>query len=117
MTGSCTECVADVTFDTFVVYGVFNNTKNQPAVTMTKVTRVPALAPHRDSLSPMISSHTVSVDYECCFMIGDECVQSVETIGVMPLSNSLVFDVGSSKMARDQWPLQIIIVHGKKWAR
>ena len=44
----------------------------------------------------------------------DECVQSVETIGVMPLSNSLVFDVGSSKMARDQWPLQIIIVHGEK---
>ena len=52
-----------------MVYGVFNNTKNQAAVTMTKVTRVPALAPHRDSLSPMISSHTVSVDYECCFMI------------------------------------------------
>lgn len=39
---------------TFVVYRVFNNTKNQPAVTMTKVTPcVPALAPHRDSLSPI----------------------------------------------------------------
>lgn len=57
---------------TFVVYRVFNNTKNQPAVTMTMVTpRVPVLVPHRDSLSPIISPHTVSVDYnyECCFMI------------------------------------------------